>query len=729
MSQAYRGGMPLYPQQTKVVDHALSNNCTVVSAGAGSGKTHTMLATVLELVEQGGLRLDRIALITFTNAAADELAERLQHELHERSQRDQYWLSQLELSSLAFIGTIHRFCHQLLTRYAYSGAPARSDAVSTRKSFLAKALDEVVESLLRDGCLLTELNMPEFELRERFRSALDLLRAAGFNPDAILANTKRQPEDSGKKYRVAFCEALAQIAAAHDAEKARAGVMDANDLLHHTAAILEGRDGVQVAEDATRRWNALLVDEFQDTDGTQKRIIDCLVQRLRVLVVVGDPKQSIYKFRGANVSLLEELAEEQMGSGPLRLPISRRPTHVLLDAQNGLFSGIADRYPELQDETAKDEQASQPSSPLAPFVYLRVPRAEEVRAIAGHIRLLSTLELPGEKRPLNGGDMAVLVRSNAQVGEYVAALSAELRSDGISVVAEAGESFYTRPAIVATFRVLAALLDYPDDALLSAALATPYFVGVDPTQREILSLQYGVKEGSPLTDWFESEHPDLQTDLKTMRDAVRTDTAPQFLSRLYDVLPIKEYFRGAGDPGAIDDLERLREEARRLFRNEEALTVRIFVDWLRLQIQQNSPITADDMYSPATTSVRVMTIHRAKGREFPVVVLPAMFRGLYFEGKEPWYVIDQQGGLDLSLPTRSQEVTHTAQWPRELADHRQAELREEMRLLYVAVTRAVHQVVFAGDPQRMNGPNSSYYCWADEVLRVYSRIPGALTKP
>lgn len=729
MNQAYRGGMPLYPQQAKVVDHALSNNCTVVSAGAGSGKTHTMLATVLELVHQGVVKLDGIALITFTNAAADELAERLQHELHDRAQHDEYWLSQLELSSLAFIGTIHRFCHRLLARYAYSGAPARSDAVSTRKSFLAKALDEVVEILLQGGGPLTELNLPEFELREKLLSALDLLRAAGFDPETILAKTKRQPEDQGKRYRVAFCEALAQIAVAHDAEKARAGVLDANDLLHHTAAILEGLEGAHIADDATQRWRALLVDEFQDTDGTQKRIIDCLVQRLRVLVVVGDPKQSIYKFRGANVSLLEELAEEQMGRGPLRLPISRRPTHVLLDAQNALFSGIADRYPDLQEQTEKDEDAGQPASPLAPFVYLRVSRAEEVRAIADHIRLLAGLALPGEGRPVNGGDVAVLVRSNTQVGEYVAALSTELSSDGIGVVAEAGESFYTRPAVVATFRVLAALLDYPDDALLSAALATPYFVGVDPTQRETLSLQYGAKEGSPLTDWFESEHPDLQADLKAMRDAVKTDTAPQFLSRLYDCLPIKDYFLGAGDPGAIDDLERLREEARRLFRNEEALTVRIFVDWLRLQIRQNSPITTDDMYSPATTSVRVMTIHRAKGREFPVVVIPAMFRGLYFDAKEPWYVINQQGGLDLSLPTRSQQVTHTAQWPRELADHREAELREEMRLLYVAVTRAVHQVVFAGDPPRLNGPASPYYCWADEVLRVYSRIPGALMKP
>jgi ATP-dependent exoDNAse (exonuclease V) beta subunit len=214
-----------------------------------------------------------------------------------------------------------------------------------------------------------------------------------------------------------------------------------------------------------------------------------------------------------------------------------------------------------------------------------------------------------------------------------------------------------------------------------------------------------------------------------MRDAVRTDTAPQFLSRLYDGLGIKEYFLAAGDLGAVDDLERLREEARRLFRNEEALTVRIFVDWLRTQIQHNSPISADDMYSPATTSVRVMTIHRAKGREFPVVIIPGMFRGLYFEGKEPWYVIDEQGGIDLLLPTRSGVATCSPHWPRELAEHRQAELREEMRLLYVAVTRAVHQVVFAGDPQRSNGPTSPYYSWADEVLRVYSRIPGALAIP
>jgi len=242
-------------------------------------------------------------------------------------------------------------------------------------------------------------------------------------------------------------------------------------------------------------------------------------------------------------------------------------------------------------------------------------------------------------------------------------------------------------------------------------------------------LQYGVREGSPLTDWFEAMYPDLQASLKTMRDAVRTDTAPQFLSRLYDCLRIKDHFLAAGDLGALDDLERLREEARRLFRNEDALTVRIFVDRLRIQIRQNSPVAADDMYSPATTSIRVMTIHRAKGREFPVVVIPGMFRPLYSEEKTPWYVVGDEYGLDLDLPTSAGVRTSSAQWAGSIAEHRSAELREEMRLLYVAVTRAVHQVVFAGDPQRSNGPTSPYYSWADEVLRVYSRIPGALAIP
>lgn len=726
MSATLRGGLPVNPPQADIVDHAATTGRTVVSAGAGSGKTHTMLAAILELITVRRLRLDQVAMITFTNAAADVFRSRLQSELAARSALDEYWREELELSSLTFIGTIHSFCRQLLRKYAYSGDIARSDRVSSTTTIRRAALDEVIEPILDRGGPMARLAIPEFDLRQRVVDVHSALRNSGMNITQIVAATDRQADDGGKAYRLAFAAAVGEFDELLKLKKVDQGVLDLNDLLHMTADIFEGPQGTELAREVTSRWSALFVDEFQDTDGTQKRILDCLAEHLTTLLVVGDPKQSIYRFRGADVSLLDDLANSQMSGPPLRLPIARRPTHVLLRAQNALFAGIADRYPELAEATVEDVTVEQPSDPLAPFVYLRVQRSDEVNAIADHMRRLLGRLLPATGSLISGGDIVLLVRSNWQVEHYVAALGAALAPNGIAVIAEAGESFFTRPAVVATFRVLSSLLEYPNDALLSAALATPFFEGVDPADREAISLQYGVREGSPLTDWFEANYADLAGKTAAMREALRVDTAPQFLSRLYETFGIKDFYMASGDPMAVDDLERLREEARRLFRNEEALTVRIFTDALRRAIRANESVSNDEMFSPAGTSVRVMTIHRAKGREFPVVVIPAMDRAVYSDMKVPWYAADPIDGLDMDVETTDGTSTPSQGWGARLAVHREAEVREEMRLLYVAVTRAIHQVVFATQPRQMNPPTSPFYAWGNEVLRIYGGIPGAV---
>lgn len=721
-----RGGLPLNSPQADVVDHVVTSGRTVVSAGAGSGKTHTMLAAILELIELRRLRLDQVAMITFTNAAADEFRSRLQSELAARSVADPYWREQLELSSLSFIGTIHSFCRQLLRTYAYSGETARSDRISSATAVRRSAEDEVIESAFNAGSPLTRLAIPEYDLRQKLIEVYSRLRGSGVDISEVVAATERQQDDGGKPFRLALALAIQSFEGILRANKLEEGILDLNDLLDYTAQIFEGADGGDLARDVVSRWAALFIDEFQDTDGTQKRIIDCLAACLTTLVVVGDPKQSIYRFRGADVSLLDELAQSQMGCAPLRLPIARRPTHVLLRAQNALFAGISDRYPELGESTVEDLAVEQPTNPLDPFVYLRVQQADEVLAIADHVRSLVGQSLPATARLICGGDIVVLVRSNWQVDRLVGGLGAALSPDGISVVAEAGESFFTRPAVVATFRILSSLLDYPNDALLSAALATPYFVGVDPADREAISLQYGVREGAPLTDWFEASHADLAEKARAMREALRVDTAPQFLSRLYETFGIKDHYRALQDPMAVDDLERLREESRRLFRNEEALTVRIFTDALRRDIRANESVSHDEMFSPAGMSLRVMTIHRAKGREFPVVVIPGMDRALYSDRKVPWYVADSVDGLDFDLETTTRTDTRSPAWGGRLAAHRRAEIREEFRLLYVAVTRAIHQVIFSPQPRQSNTPTSLYYSWGNEVLRVYNGIPGAI---
>src|SRR5439155_6128463 len=123
------------------------------------------------------------------------------------------------------------------------------------------------------------------------------------------------------------------------------------------------------------------------------------------------------------------------------------------------------------------------------------------------------------------------------------------------------------------------------DAALSLALATPYFRGVDPSHEEQRLLQYGVRHGHPLTDWFEREHPGWKDALDELRALVRSATVPQILGRLYDLSQIRDHFRATGDHQAAENLEKLRELARRLFRSEQALTLRQYVGALKRCLQ------------------------------------------------------------------------------------------------------------------------------------------------
>ena len=225
-----------------------------------------------------------------------------------------------------------------------------------------------------------------------------------------------------------------------------------------------------------------------------------------------------------------------------------------------------------------------------------------------------------EEDEVRAGDIAILARSNWFVDQMTERVREALTSHGVDVRADRGMTFYARPEVVATYRILRLLIRYPDDSALSSALRTPYFDELPDLQREERRLlQYGTREGQPLTDWFEEVHVDQVEQLADLRRAARTDTAPQLLGRLYETFGVRE--RYAGDAAALAGLERLRERARDLFDKEQALTLRIFTDWLGDAVLRGYDVLdpaqgrEDEQHRPPY--VRVMTIHRAKGLEFP----------------------------------------------------------------------------------------------------------------
>ena len=750
MTQQRRGGMPVTQQQATVIDEMINNPVTVVGAGAGSGKTHTMVAAVMELIDQGA-SAEQFILVTFTNAAADEIRKRLEEAVQARlasaipAQKRQ-WREQQERLALAYIGTIHGLCNNILRTFGYGEDVAREADITFSRMTLSSALEDAVEAHVTDPAaapvLLREpLEWEEHELRKKARQILEYLRNRGIDPVQMAQQTQAQSDDPGKPYRCAMAALVADADTRYRSRKAERQALDAGDLLGRTADLLTGKSGTRVARLICARYRYLFLDEFQDTDRTQKQIADALKPELRRLLVVGDRKQSIYDFRGADDTLLDEIAEEN-GVPVLPLSLSRRPTDRLLRAQNALFASIGSNpnYQMLREPLEPYEGTISPQSGIAPLTYISATGDNSAARLQA--RLASTaseiaqmlgrsIDDPktGEMRPVEPGDIVLLTRSNNGLRQYLTGLPS-LLPPGVEIRAETGGRFFQRPEIVASYRMLQFILEYPDHVVLSMALQTPYLKDAMPGETEQWILQYRPGEGSPLKDWFEGRHKDYSQKLKDLRSAVRRDTVPQILSRLYDSFRIREHYRDGGDSQAVENLEKLREMARHLFKNEQALTLRQFVDRLRIDIlnarDESDAIVELDEGIQRPSYIRIMTIHSAKGLEFPLVIIPDVHSPLLHPDNDPDFLVIPGWGLDIALPTGTSLDTRSPRFQSELNGIRQRRLREEMRLFYVAVTRAQHAVTLIGTKaqrNQLNDPGDDFYSWQDEVLRARTSLP------
>lgn len=723
--QYLRGGLPVSHEQENVIRNLLAQTLTVVGAGAGTGKTYTTVAAVMELIEQGEANLDEFVLITFTNNGARELRDRILKALKtrfEESEDKQFWGAQIERISAAFIGTIHAFCLKLLRSFGYGVGTAReaslSFSVRREKEAIADAVDGAANETL--ALLLSEeTGWLEYDLTGAVKKILDDLRNQGYSILKMLDETYQQADDEGKPYRIALAELVKAAYERYQSLKQSEHVLDASDLLAFTADLLQGTHGDHVANLVKKRHRYLFVDEFQDTDLTQKIIIEALLPVMEKVMVVGDRKQAIYEFRKTNSKLLDKMAEDH-GVELLPLTISRRSTKPLLEANNILFYSMQHRYPALNQPLNPSEDAIIPSSKLPPMTYLALKGNLYELTAQTLLRLLQNqIDDPDDHslRDVKPGDIAILGRTNAQLMCYEAALKPILEPHGIQIRRETGGQFYQRPEIVATYRMLRLVLRFPDDLTLSLALRTPYLRDIDGSSEEAYLLQYGAKEGSPLTDWFETT--EAYQKILEIRNASRADTVPQLLVRLYDAFEIREYFDGIGEHRATENLERLRELARRLVKQEQALTLRQYVRFLEMTIlssqeeSEGEPLPGDDK---RPDYIRLMTIHAAKGLEFPLVVIPEMQKPLLQKDTEPWYLVSDGFGLDAQIGERID--TRSEHFVEQLKRDQGDRLAEEMRLLYVAITRAQSAVLLLGkgNLSTIYQPGSPWYSWKDEVL-------------
>jgi exodeoxyribonuclease V beta subunit len=707
----------------------LPEGTTVLEASAGTGKTHTIAGLACRYLAEGIARIDELMLVTFGRAATAELRERVRERLTAvtgalgdvdtgRSseddlvrhlatgddadviQRHARLATALADFDAATIATTHGFCHQML---AGLGIAADLDhdvtfAESTGDLVVDVATDLYVGDFGRD-------DSPQPGNQFDFATAAGVARRAVEDPAARL-----EPEQAAGATdaddRLRFAERAREEVARR---KRVMRVMDYDDLLTYLRdALTHPQSGEDARSRIRARYKIVLVDEFQDTDPVQWDILERTFHGHRTLVLIGDPKQAIYAFRGADV--VTYLAATEVADAGRTLGRNWRSDWPLVAGLRHLFGNAALGDPRIvvHDVDAAHAEASLLGAPVtAPVRLRRVPRSEFGTESSGRIavrdarpfvacdvatdivRLLSSgaqvVERNGRQRRLEASDIAVLVHRN----DDGAAVRDALAKVHVPVVLTATASVFASDAAQQWLALLSAL-EQPQRSGLSRNVALTDFVGwtaerlATATEEELDNLV------ARLRGW--SETLTGRGVAALLEAATSTGLTRRVLAR----------------EGGERDLTDLRHVGQALHRVavEGNGGISVVVQWLQRRMAEAANDIDEERsrrLDSDAKAVQVMTIWRSKGLEFPVVYAPFLWDRWVPDQPDPLRMHDKAGRrvLDVGGPSGPG-------YSERLATHLREEAGESLRLAYVALTRARCQVVAHWVPGSTT-PNSSLH--------------------
>jgi ATP-dependent exoDNAse (exonuclease V) beta subunit len=639
-------------------------------------------------------------------------------------------------------------------RRALDEAVAQLGRTATRLHDIVPELGPKTKTAPRARELCARLGALDFtrgdDVAELVRGVKELYGPAvsGYKQALKEAVERWSDADAGVR-AVPLAQALARlvgtVADGYRAYKRRAGAVDFADLLVLARDLL--RDDATVRAAVRGRFDAVLVDEFQDTNPVQAELVQLIGARQpddarARLFVVGDRKQSIYEFRGADVGVFARAAAELVARGGREelLQQSRRSAPSVLALCNALFAralgGAGDGgHWDVAYEPARDDLSPLRAEPLATagaelLTVAPGPSAEsrgrEARAIARRIA-----QLRADGRPL--GETAILLRRFTHVTDYLDAL----RAVGLPYFVVRGRGFFAAQEVRDLASALT-VLDDPDDLLALVAVLRSPIVGVSDETLARLALA-GQLRARVLLDPATVLSPSLPPaeraglvrfseqfrELRVTADRLGPAACAQAIVDGADLVPVLA--ATADGEQRVANLLRLIERAREF--EARGGDLRAFANWLGRAAMPGGEAQAAQaqIADERDDVVRVMTVHQAKGLEFPVVFVPAC--GAVERVDHAPIVYDSDAGLGLKLRDERKPIerVHTSASRRvaELRQRRQA--AESLRVFYVAATRARDLVIFSGEPPYTR-PNARTWRWhldavaGDERVRSLLRI-------
>ncbi len=620
----------LNPQQQEAVKHF--QGPLLVLAGAGSGKTRVLTARICHLIRHHGVPPYRILSVTFTNKAASEMKERIRKQLGE------------DPSGL-WAGTFHSVGARMLRRFASHLGWSQTFTIYDQDQSLRQVKRAQEEAGID----------PKRWSPKVFRSHISGAKNQLVSPQSFL-------EEHGDSFDI-LLRNVARVYPVYQQALRNHDAFDFDDLLMKPVELLESNP--EILEEYRSRFSFLLVDEYQDTNRAQFRFLELLTGEAANLMVVGDDDQSIYGWRGADIRNILDFEAAFPNSRVVRLEQNYRSTTTILEAANQVIRHNVDRKGKnLRTEREGGDTIS---------VTEMLDETDEARWIAGEIQTRMSQESHRNYR-----DFSVLYRTNAQAR----ALEDAFRGRSLPYQVVGGVGFYERREIQDVLGYLRLISNPRDGGAFDRVVGYPRR-GVGSTSVARLR-EWAQEAGNTLLEGA-SMAGDIPTlpkggvkGLLGFADLIQRFSARAsqvkvgtILEELVEELDLLRLLREEG-PDGDDRAENVKEliaaalDFDTELLEEEELPRDRFTE-LDLFLQRVTLVANVDLHDPEADSVTLMTLHNAKGLEFPVVFISGMEDGLFPLSR----AYDDPGALE-----------------------------EERRLFYVGITRAEDKLYLTHARQR-----------------------------
>jgi DNA helicase-2/ATP-dependent DNA helicase PcrA len=647
----------LTPAQLKAISHPAAP--LMIMAGAGTGKTTTLIHRVVHLIEQQDIPPEQILALTFSEKAAAELQLRVREATYH--------------DKPVAAATFHAFCYQAVLEFEPAFRPRSlmtdGDILFLLREHYAELQDLKSEVFRREPLLAVQA----------FKRFFDHLRDELIQPEdlpTLLEHTQQRLAAEGADDWEVTAHQLADHCAVfplYQRWKAENNLVDYGDMVYECWRLMVSES--RVLPTLRQRYRAIVVDEFQDNNYALNMIVGRLAEVNPHVTVVGDDDQCIYSFRGAssyNIRDFQARYQAQSGYAEAILDINHRSTQPILDLANEIIALNTGRQIK---QLHVDENAPPGTLPTLAI--------GSTTAQTGFIAQEITRFLEQGTPP---GDIAILTRTHAHAREVVSAL---VRHD--IPCRHVNVKFFQVPAIRTALAWCAVVADTPT---APAALYRLLGEHAGPDTGTLLPVVIQrLADNSPAAETG-PEIPAAATALcqsiLDLRAESRDADAAHMLRRILEVSGLYRQPFEAGfqeDRVAIANLNLLQDIATNFTDRYTDNQLPRFVHYMEV-MQAADAIEARVPDTPATDAVHVMTVHAAKGREFPRVFIPFLQSARFPLNYRPSQVMD-------SPPS---DWHH---WqPDPILDGKTAHLEEERRLLYVAITRARSDLVLLTTPQR-----------------------------